>query len=72
MEILKFAKGSKTGEVVAQLGSISEGAQGIAIDNNNTIYVADKMNHRVLKFVEGNKSGVVVAGVMVKDQMLIS
>ncbi|CAF3744760.1 unnamed protein product [Rotaria sordida] len=32
------------------------------VDENRTVYVADRLNHRVMKIVEGSTQGLVVAG----------
>ena len=35
---------------------------GVSLDSNDNVYVSDRMNHRVMKWVPGATTGVVVAG----------
>lgn len=34
----------------------------IYIDSTNALYIADRMNHRILKWEQGASEGVIVAG----------
>ncbi|CAF3757723.1 unnamed protein product [Rotaria sp. Silwood1] len=65
---MKWNKGAKEGIVVA--GGQGEGnaltqlsyPKGLFVDTLGTIYVADKLNHRVMRWPKGAKQGTVIAG----------
>lgn len=39
-----------------------DGPVSIFVDNNYTLYIADRDNHRIVKYYDGASSGIVVAG----------
>ena len=45
---------------------------GIYVDDDQTIYIADRLNHRIVEWKSGTTSGNVVAGEMVKEIELIN
>lgn len=66
--ICKSATWNRQGVTIA--GNNEEGSglnqlsapQGLFVDDNDTIYVADTFNHRIVKWIHGASSGQVVAG----------
>ncbi|CAF4723683.1 unnamed protein product, partial [Rotaria socialis] len=66
---MKWTKGAKEGILVA--GGQGEGnaltqlyhPQGIFVDTLGTLYVADSVNHRVMRWTQGDKKqGTVIVG----------
>ena len=45
-----------------EINSINSIPTYIFIDREETVYVSDQGNHRVMKWVKGAKEGIVVAG----------
>lgn len=68
--VQKFARGSKIGLIVAGSAngvsgtslSLLSSCLGIAVDDNENIYVAEFNNHRVTFWPRGSTSGTIVAG----------
>jgi len=59
-----------SGSIVAGTGSAGSGSTelnnpyGLALDSSNSLYVADRSNHRVQKYQAGSLVGTTVAGQM--------
>ena len=57
-----------TGTIVAGTGSMGTGANqlynpyGLALDSSNSLYIVDRLNHRVQKYLSGTLTGTTVAG----------
>ncbi|CAF5018488.1 unnamed protein product, partial [Rotaria sp. Silwood1] len=66
--VRRYRRGESQGTVVAgcngsgnRLDQLND-PQYVFVDRNNSVYVSDWGNHRVMKWVEGAKQGIVVAG----------
>ncbi|CAM2726077.1 unnamed protein product [Rotaria socialis] len=65
---MKWVEGAKVGILVA--GGQGAGSaltqlyypQGLFVDKLGTLYVADSVNHRVIRWTKGVKQGTVIAG----------
>ena len=65
---MKWMRGARQGIVVAGTGEEGDDLkhlscpQGIVVDIENILYVADMGNHRVTKWSSGMKEGKIIAG----------
>ncbi|CAF5068278.1 unnamed protein product, partial [Rotaria sp. Silwood1] len=55
---ITVAGGNRQGNGINQLSD----PYGLYVDNDQTIYVADSLNHRIVEWKQGATSGQVVAG----------
>ncbi|CAF4012444.1 unnamed protein product [Adineta steineri] len=53
--------GNANGTAGSDLGSL-RGPVSIFVDNNNTLYVCDRSNNRIMKYYANTNTGIVVAG----------
>jgi sugar lactone lactonase YvrE len=59
---------NSTGTIVGPTGGLGNGSNqlnsplGLAFDSNNSLYITDKLNYRVQKFINGSSFGITVAG----------
>ena len=58
-KIMKWVPGADTGTYII---SIQSDVQDMCFDKNDNLYLADRLNHKVIKYAAGSDNGVIVAG----------